>query len=41
MSKKIIIGLIIVLLFFVIGLFIVWMSTPTYKSNNFIEFLNS
>ena len=40
MSKKIIIGLIIVLLVFVIGLFIVWMSTPTYKSNKFIEFLN-
>ena len=41
MSKKVIKGLIFVLLVSVIGLFIVWINTPTYKSNKFIKFLNS
>lgn len=41
MIKKVIKGLIFVLLFLVIGLFIVWMNTPAYKSNKFIKFLNS
>lgn len=41
MTKKLIKGLIFVLLVFVIGLFIVWLITPVYKSNKFIKFLNS
>ena len=41
MAKKLIKGLIFVLLVFVIGLFIVWLITPVYKSNKFIKFLNS
>ena len=41
MIKKVIKGLIFVLLVFVIGLFIVWLTTPAYKSNKFIKFLNS
>ena len=41
MINKVIKGLIFVLLVFVIGLFIVWMNTPAYKSNKFIKFLNS
>lgn len=41
MINKVMKGLIFVLLVFVIGLFIVWMNTPAYKSNKFIKFLNS
>mgnify|MGYP003571265992 CR=1 FL=1 len=40
MIKKVIKVLIFVLLVFVIGFFIVWMDTPAYESNKFIEFLN-
>lgn len=41
MINKVIKGSIFVLLVFAIGLFIVWMNTPVYKSNKIIKFLNS
>ena len=41
MTKKLVKGLIFLLLIFVIVLFIVWLTTPVYKSNKFIKFLNS
>ena len=41
MTKKLVQGLIFLLLIFVIVLFIVWLTTSVYKSNKFIEFLNS